>query len=269
MRIDHRSLFLQRKRAHKGFSPFLFEKIAQSIAERLACIKRSFKNIIDITPFHTGGLGPFVSTLYPQAAYGSFGGFGDIPPASVDCVVSALHLHWVEDLSEFLNNIFHILAPDGLFVASFWGDRTLHELRQCLLEAEISCTQGASPRVLPMISVYDATRLLQRAGFSLPVVDVDHFRVYYPDLVSLGRHLRTMGEANALVERRRFFTSPHLFYRAHKCYTRSFLEDKGLPATFSLITLTGWAPHHSQQRPLSRGSAAHSLAKALSTKGQK
>jgi hypothetical protein len=37
------------------------------------------------------------------------------------------------------------------------------------------------------------------------------------------------------------------------------------PATFEIITVTGWAPHESQQKPLKPGSAKMRLADALGT----
>ena len=38
-----------------------------------------------------------------------------------------------------------------------------------------------------------------------------------------------------------------------------------MPATFEIITLTGWAPHASQPKPLQPGSAKMRLADALGT----
>jgi len=36
-----------------------------------------------------------------------------------------------------------------------------------------------------------------------------------------------------------------------------------VPATFEIVTLTGWVPHESQQKPLRPGSAQVRLADAL------
>ena len=41
-----------------------------------------------------------------------------------------------------------------------------------------------------------------------------------------------------------------------------------MPATFEIITLTGWAPHESQPKPLQPGSAKMRLADALGTSEQ-
>jgi hypothetical protein len=54
--------------------------------------------------------------------------------------------------------------------------------------------------------------------------------------------------------------------RAAEIYADRFgLASGRVPATFEIITLTGWAPHSSQQKPLQPGSAKQRLADALGT----
>jgi NADH dehydrogenase [ubiquinone] 1 alpha subcomplex assembly factor 5 len=73
-----------------------------------------------------------------------------------------------------------------------------------------------------------------------------------------------MGESNAVVERRRSLTRRATLLRAAAIYEARFaLPDGRIPATFEIITLTGWAPHESQPKPLRRGSAKTRLATAL------
>jgi hypothetical protein len=55
--------------------------------------------------------------------------------------------------------------------------------------------------------------------------------------------------------------------RAADLYQANHADGDGkVRATFELITLTGWAPHESQQKPLPRGSAKMRLADALGTR---
>jgi SAM-dependent methyltransferase len=115
-------------------------------------------------------------------------------PGSFDLVISDLSLHWVNDLPGCLL-VRQCLKPDGLFLASLFGTGTLQELRTALMEAELAETGGASPRVSPFADLRDAAGLLQRAGFALPVADVDTVTVTYGDFFALLRDLRGMGEA--------------------------------------------------------------------------
>ncbi len=185
-------------------------------------------------------------------------------PDSLDLVVSLLGLHWTNDLVGALIQIRRALRPDGLFIGAFLGGATLTELRQCLLEAEDEVIGGAGPRVSPFADGLDAGALLQRAGFALPVADVDRLVVRYRHPLRLMADLRAMGETNALVERpRRPLTRPVLA-RAFALYQERFgLADGRVPATFEIITATGWAPHASQQVALKPGSAKMRLADAL------
>jgi hypothetical protein len=136
-----------------------------------------------------------------------------------------------------------------------------------LTEAETALTGGVSPRVAPFADVRDMGGLLQRAGFALPVADSDVVTVRYFNLFGLMRDLRAMGATNPLVDRSRRPTSRLLFLQAAALYAARFADPDGrIRATFEVISLSGWAPHESQQKPAKRGSATISLADALKPK---
>ena len=125
---------------------------------------------------------------------------------------------------------------------------------------------GVAPRVSPFTDVRDAGNLLTRAGFALPVVDSDVITVTYGDMFKLMADLRAMAETNAVLERRKTPTRRDTFLRAAEIYREHFADDRGrLKATFQIITMTAWAPHASQQKPLRPGSATTRLADALQT----
>jgi SAM-dependent methyltransferase len=191
-------------------------------------------------------------------------------PGSLDLVVSSLVLHWTNDLVGSLIQIRRALKPDGLFIGSFLGGATLTELRQCLLEAEAEISGGAGLRVSPFADAFDAAALLQRAGFALPVADVDSVTVRYGHPLELLRDLRAMGETNVLRDRPRRPLSRRVLLRALELYAARFSGPDGkVAATFEILTVTGWAPHESQQKPLKPGSAKMRLADALGTAERK
>lgn len=185
-------------------------------------------------------------------------------PATLDLVVSALSLQLVNDLPGTLVQIRRSLRPDGLFLGALLGGATLHELREAFVLAETEVEGGASPRVAPFADVRVLGSLLQRAGFSLPVADSDTLEVGYANALGLMRDLRAMGWANMLATRRRKPLRRATLGRAVEIYAERFGRPDGrIRATFEIVTLTGWAPHESQQQPLRPGSARSRLADAL------
>ncbi len=187
--------------------------------------------------------------------------------ASLDLVVSTLALHWTNDLPGALIQIRRALKPDGAFIGAIFGGATLTELRQTLMQADSELSGGAGPRVSPFADVLDAAALLQRAGFALPVADIDRVQVAYAHPMELVRDLRAMGETNVLAERRPL--PRRVLERACQLYAERFSRADGrMLATFEIVTMTGWAPHPSQQQPLRPGSAKMRLADALGVKEQ-
>ncbi|MBI1261617.1 MAG: methyltransferase domain-containing protein [Rhizobiales bacterium] len=281
-----RQLHAERKsRAAETFADFdfLIARVRDEFADRLSLIKRRFDRALDLGA-HQGLLenmalgadkiGTIIASDMSPAMLATLSGpklvadeeFLPFREQSFQLVASALSLHWVNDLPGTLIQIRRILAPDGLFMGALLGGETLHELRQAMSEAEIECEGGLSPRVSPMIDLRDMGALLQRAGFALPVVDSDRVTVRYQNMFRLLADLRGMGETNALQERRRQPMRRATLMRAAEIYTAKFgLEDGRIPATFEIITATGWAPHEDQQKPLQPGSATTRLADALGT----
>ena len=187
-------------------------------------------------------------------------------PGSLDLVVSALSLQFVNDLPGTLIQIRRALKPDGLFLAALIGGESLTELRQAFAAAEAEVEGGVSPRVAPFADLRDLGALLQRAGFALPVADVDRVIVRYASPLDLMQELRRMGAGNVLLERRRVPLKRATLRRMLEVYAERFGGADGrIPATFEIVWLSGWAPHESQQQPLAPGSAKTRLADALRT----
>lgn len=186
--------------------------------------------------------------------------------ASLDLAVSSLALHWTNDVVGALIQVRRALKPDGLFIGAFLGGSTLTELRQVLMAAEAELAPGVGPRVSPFADAPDGAALLQRAGFALPVADVDRITVRYAHPLKLMADLRRMGETNVLIDRPRHRLTRKVLARAFELYAERFSAPDGrIRATFEILTLTGWVPHESQQKPLAPGSAKMRLADALHT----
>ena len=269
--FDRALLRARRKRAaQQGAATFLLDRAAEDMAERLHAVLREFSSAADIGTTGdqvrnalTRRVGQLAHIDLPDRESAPL----PLAPASIDLAVSALTLQFVNDLPGVLAQIRRALKPDGLLLAAMIGGDTLTELRQSFAAAEAELEGGISPRVAPFADLRDVGALLQRAGFALPVTDVDRIVVRYDNALALMQDLRRMGATNILVERRRTPTRRTTMLRMAQIYAERFADPDGrIRATFDVIWLSGWAPHLSQQQPLKPGSAKASLAEAVKEK---
>jgi SAM-dependent methyltransferase len=286
-RIFDRDLLRRRlDRAAPGYAgaDFLKRRAAGDIVMRLEAIMRDFPRAVDLgarngafaQALAASDAAPRVGLLVEADLSGRMlaGRSGmrvladeerlPFAPASLDLIVSSLSLHWANDVIGALVQARLALKPDGLFIGALFGGATLTELRQSLTAAELELTGGAGPRVSPFADPSDAAGLLQRAGFALPVADVDRVTVRYDHPLKLMADLRRMGETSVLAERHPRPLTRRVLARAFELYQQNFADADGrLPATFEILTLTGWSPSETQQKPLRPGSAKMRLADAL------
>lgn len=275
------------QRAASGDPPtYLLRHLDQLLAERLDDIRRDFATALDLGGQASAALAPalaagrithLISALpvaVPASAGRRSGAVVDpeaLPFAedAFDLVVAAGILHQVNDLPGTLIQIRRALRPDGVFLAAMPGGETLHELRAVLLAAEMEVRGGASPRVAPFVDVRDAGGLLQRAGFALPVVDLESVTVTFDHPLQLLADLRAMGQANALVARDRRALPRAVLARACELYFARHSDARGrILATFQFLMLSGWAPAPDQPQPMRRGTGRINLAEALRIPGR-
>ena len=278
--FDRRLLRVRRARAARDPAAFLLDRAADDLAVRLSAVLRTFDLAVDLgTPSDAvrralqGRVARIVAVdsiaanlttaRLPVVADEEALPFRD---GSLDLVVSALALQFVNDLPGTLIQIRRALKPDGLLLAAMIGGESLFELRRAFAAAEAEIEGGVSPRVAPFADLRDLGALLQRAGFALPVTDVDRVTVRYATPLALLHDLRRMGASNALAERRRTPLRRATLRRMMERYTEHFADADGrVRATFEIVWLSGWSPHESQQQPLQPGSAKRRLADALHT----
>jgi SAM-dependent methyltransferase len=284
MIFDRNLLRLRRARARAvGPATFLLDRVVAELSERLDPVMRTFNIAVDLgTPTDavrralavSGKVGTLIAaepdaTQLSDAFLRVAADEEALPFAdgSLDLVVSALALQFVNDLPGTLIQIRRALKPDGLLLTALIGGDSLIELREAFAQAESEIEGGLSPRVAPFADLRELGALMQRAGFALPVVDSDRLTVRYDSPFALMRDLRAMGATNILSERRRVPLKRKTLQRMAQLYADRFADADGrLRATFEIAWLSGWAPHESQQKPLKPGSATQRLADALGTK---
>ncbi|THF50012.1 methyltransferase domain-containing protein [Allorhizobium terrae] len=273
----NRARAAQRATADTGF---LLDIVATELAERVAVVERQFDQAVELH----GADGRTATACLKTGRIKSLSRVetGDVfakpdekiihapiehlplEEQSTNLLLSPLVLHLANDMPGLLIQMRRALKPDGLLLAALPGAGTLAELRDVLLATEVEMSGGASPRVMPFADVRDMGSLMQRAGFALPVVDMEEYTVRYDSIFPLMRDLKAMGMANPLQARSRKPLNRAFFMRAAELYAERHSDPDGrIRATFSIIYMSGWAPHENQPKPLKRGSARISLADAL------
>ncbi len=274
--FDRRAVRLHRDRAARSVCALadVLGDAAERLLDRLDDVTRGFTNALDlggrgvVAPLLrargiatvSADLSAAMAALNPPPRVVLDEEFLPLAPASFDLIVASLSLHWVNDLPGALIQLRQALAPDGLFLASLPALGTGAELRSALATAETALSGGTSPRISPFPDLRDCAGLLQRAGFALPVADVEEMRLLYADPLALLRDLRAAGETNAVSLRERRMPPRALFPAALSALP---VTDGRVAATLRLAVMTGWGPAPSQPRPLAPGSGLTPLGKAL------
>ncbi|WP_326524670.1 methyltransferase domain-containing protein [Sphingomonas sp.] len=265
--FDRAARRLRRDRAAPGWPghDFLRRLMLEGIADRLATVRREFRDVLDLgcADAAFGLPGAEITridagTAFAHAANGIQADEDRVAlsPASFDLIVSAGVLDQVNDLPGALTLARRALRPDGLFLAAFVGNTSLPTLRAALRAAD-----PAVQRAHPQVDVRAAGDLMVRAGFALPVADVEGVPVRYGDLFGLIADLRGMAATNVLRDRRPLRRDTLAALAA--AFQASADPDGRVPERFELVFLTGWAPDDSQPKPARRGSATASLTQAL------
>ena len=267
----------RRPREHDDFVTRL---VLADLADRIGAVARDFGQALIMSPDagvlpttgHSAN-GPFayerVSTIVsvegvplldPEAL--------DLPRRGYDLIVSIFDLDVVDDVPGFLARARAHLRADGLFLAATIGGDSLTELREAFLAADAEISGGAYLRVAPFIPLGEAAGLLQRAGFALPVSDVETHTVRYASPLSLMRELKALGASNPLAERPHRMATLRLIQAASAAYEALAADSDGrVRASLEIVWMSGWAPHESQQKPLKPGSAKISLSEVLKPLG--
>ena len=262
--FDVHAQALRRARAARmAGERFLIREALEGVRARLAPVNRTFATALLLDKNAAEAL----QEIGQKRQTGAFEQDGRLEAGEGghDVAVSVLSLQGLNDLPGALVQIRRALKPDGVFVAALFGGATLFELRDSFAAGEIATMGGVTPRVAPMADVRELGALLQRAGFAIPVADVEHTTVRYREFRTLVADLRLMGETNALTGRHKHLSRATLAAALAHYGAKHADADGRLRATFDIVYLTGWAPHESQPKPLRPGSATARLADALGT----
>lgn len=231
--VQHRAMARQRR---VEAARFVIDDMVDDVLDRLAFLRVEPGKALVIgdrsgTLGHALGQQGFALTPVPP-------GFDEerpYPLANLDLVISLGTLDTLNDLPGALIHLRNALAPDGLALAQFLGAGSLSHLRQVMLAAD---GERPAARVHPMVDVRSAAQLIQRAGWSDPVVDCRTLRASYTSLDRLVSDLRDQGLGSVLAS-----VAPPLdksgLDRAREAFIAPADADGRVVETFEILALSG------------------------------
>jgi SAM-dependent methyltransferase len=261
--FDRILLRQNRARCAKQFDEFNFlqREVANKIVESLEFINRDFDAVLEIgsrdgylseqialkkkvklsvqteiCDFASDNSGPKIKTEVKADDE-----FLPFKSNSFDLIVTCLNFQHINLIPQFLLQVKDLLKPNGIFIASFFGEENLSELAFVMFESENEIYGGISPRLPPTIEVKTAAHLIQKAGFVSPISDFEKIEVFYKNPLNLLKDLKMMGQGNVMYKRsKKFFTKKFLSKISENYYKKYSQEDGSVKATFEVVTMTGW-----------------------------
>jgi NADH dehydrogenase [ubiquinone] 1 alpha subcomplex assembly factor 5 len=239
---------------------FLMQHMADELAERLDLVSRNFETALLIGPISSfadrivreRGLAVTAAPMIDEEAL-------PFLPASFDLILSAGTLDSVNDLPGALVQIRRCLKPDGLFLGTMFGAGSLSSFKSALLKAD---ADRATAHIHPQIDLRAAADLVTRAGFALPVCDLDMLEVRYSDWRTLVSDLRDAGVGNALAQSPSY-AGREAMIRLNQAWLNMADADGRITESFNFLQINGWGPATNQPRPAKRGSGTVSLTEIL------
>ncbi len=229
-----------------GQHDFLFREVEERLSDKLLALKQSYDNSLaygfcELTAFKLNATKHQRAHIIPLQTndFTYDEELINLGEQRFDLIISFFTLQYSNDLLGSLIQYHNFLNPGGIFAGVILGGNTLGELRIALSNTDMQMKGGLSPRVIPMIDLKDAARLLQKAGFTMPISDVETIKAEYQNLGKLHEDLKGMGQGNCLLKRNNLYPGREFFKAAENEFFKLSGGDKMLTTTFDVVTFLG------------------------------
>ena len=259
--FDTKSTIISKNKSHTHWKKynFIFEKFSHILFQKIYEIGERFENILLHSADYEETLKLVEKLNYKKILTVSefamlvnksddtrrkiiTGPLNSIPIKNkFNLVISNLHLHRINNIFNYGRNIKNLLTEDGAFVCSYFGGKSLIELRESMIIADNKIRNGAYQRIIPYIDMIDACKIFSSNGFKEIVSDKLTFKVKYKNLMKLLNDIKGVGENNCLIKRNKGLMTKKFLNLSEKNYflNHSDLNNK-INATIEIITLVMW-----------------------------
>ncbi|MAS00049.1 MAG: malonyl-[acyl-carrier protein] O-methyltransferase BioC [Nitrosomonadales bacterium] len=145
-----------------------------------------------------------------------------------DIVWSTNSLQWCNNLSVTFKSIGSILKPNGLFIFTTFGPKTLYELRN--ITRKISSFQKTND----FIDMDNIKKILINKGFSNPILESEEVCLTYSNIKKLFLELKSIGATSGLKIKKNGLTGKSFLKKIEEGY-ENYKHKEKFTATYEVI----------------------------------
>ena len=261
--FDIKSTIISKNNAAKnwGNHNFIFKECAKNIIEKTQELGKKFDNILLITSDFNDLLNEMqniqfkkitILSQYQELNKGKKEEEKKIKRISklfepfnldekFDLIICHLSLHRINDVIKFSSDLKKNLTVNGALVCSYFGGKSLIELRDSLIKTDEYLKKAFYQRVIPYIDMIDAGNIFSKAAFTEIVSDKTTYKIKYSNFNKLLNDIKGVGESNCLTERNKGLMTNNFLNTLEKIYLKNFKDfDKNFIVTCEVISLTMW-----------------------------
>ena len=260
--FDTKATIFSKNKAFKNWENhnFIYKKFAKIFFQKIIEVNSNFKNILLITSDSEELLNEIKNLkfenlivlsefefLQSKKNYNNnvsklIGNFFPMPiKGKYDLIISNLCLHRIDDIYKLGIQIKGLLNKNGVFFCSYFGGKTLIELRNSFIRCDEILKKKVHQRIIPYIDMIDAGNIFSKIGFKEIVSDIASFNIKYNSVYDLLMDIKGIGENNCLLKRNKSLTTKNLINGVNDAYFKYYSDSqKKLKATCEIISLTMW-----------------------------
>ena len=255
--FDTKATINSKNKATKNWKKhnFIYEKNSEILIEKIFEIEKKFKNILLITSDCDETFNKLRTLEYKTITL--LTEYTELHKNINDCckiqknldekknkfdlIISNLCLHRISDIITYGTIIKSLLNQHGFFICSFFGGKTLIELRDSLIRTDQKLLSGTYQRVIPYVDMIDACNLFNQIGFKEIVSDKNTFKIKYKKFYTLLQDINGTGENCNLRSRYKGLMTKNYINKLEQEYKKKFYDrEENFKATCDLVFLSMW-----------------------------
>jgi len=220
---------------------FIFDKFAEHFFLKVSEINNKFENILLLTSDFKFKV--FLDKIQNYKnitkVHNSFDNL-EYENESFNLIIHNFCLNNLNDINDQLRKIFTLLNKDGLFICNFFGNESLHELRNSLIITDNKLFNGAYARMSPGLKMVNVVDLMSKVGFKEIVSEVINYQVFYKKLNDLLIDIKGMGETTVFNKVNKGLKTKNYFKILEEIYFENFCIDKKIISTCDVVSISCW-----------------------------